>query len=274
MPKSTVSRKVSELEARLGARLLQRTTRQLALTDVGNTFFRHAARVVAEMEEGERAVTELQATPRGLLRVTTPLNFGYLGPIVASFLEREPAVRLEMVCTDRVVHLVEEGFDVAIRAGRLQDSSLIARSLGVMQSYLVATPSFLKKHGTPKAPDDLRSIDCIVFGAGTDRATWKLQSKSKATSVTVRPRIVVNDFDILHDAARGGLGIASIPVFRVLDELRDKRLRRVLPDWCSPDMPVHAVYPSTRHLSPALKAFLDHVQASSVPAAWAGERRQ
>lgn len=259
MPKSTVSRRVSELEERLGARLLQRTTRKLSLTDVGQAFYQHAARVVAEAEEAALVVGRMQEVPRGLLRITAPLNFGHLGPIVASFLARYPDVQAELVCADRVVDLVQEGFDVAVRAGKLADSTLIARSLGVLRNYLVASPAFLGRSGAPKHPQDLERFECLVFGAGVDRATWRLQRRGKTLAVTVRARLAVNDFDFLEAAARSGLGIAMLPVFRCAQHLRAGKLERVLPDWGSPDAPLHAVYPTARHLSPKVKAFLDHL---------------
>ncbi len=268
MPKSTVSRKVSELEERLGARLLQRTTRTLSLTDVGRTYYQHAARVVAEVEEAERAVTQMQETPRGLLRVTIPLNFGVLGPIVAAFMGRYPEVQLELVGLDRVVDLVEEGFDVAIRAGALRDSSLVARSIGTLKSFVVASPTFLRRHGTPKNPEDLQRFDCVVFGAGSDRTSWTLSRDGKTTTVEVKPRLIVNDFEFLDEAARTGLGIAVLPVFRCIEDLRTKKLRRVLPEWCAREVPLHAVYPSTRHLSPKVKAFLDHLREQMTPPPW------
>lgn len=268
MPKSTVSRKVSALEERLGARLLQRTTRKLSLTDVGRTYYQHAARVVAEVEEAERAVHRLQETPRGLLRVTIPLNFGFFAPIVTAFMSRYPEVQLEIVCADRVVDLVEEGFDVAIRAGELGDSSLVARSLGALKSYLVASPGFLRRHGTPDRPEEIGRLDCVVFGAGPDRFTWKLTRGGETTTVRIRPRLVVNDFELLDEAARSGLGIAVLPLFRCIDDLRAKRLRRVLPEWCAREVPLHAVYPSTRHLSPKVRAFLDHLRERMTPPPW------
>ena len=268
MPKSTVSRKVSDLEERLGARLLQRTTRKLSLTEVGRAYYQHAERVVAEAEEAELAVTRLQATPRGHLRVTMPLNFDYFAPIVASFLASYPDVDLELVGTDRVVDLVQEGFDVAVRAGNLADSTLVGRSLGALKSLVVASPKFLAKHGTPKVPADLARFDCLVFGAGPDRATWKLLRDDETLSVGVRPRLVVNDFEFLQEAARAGLGIGMMPVFRASDDLRTKRLRHVLPEWCSPIIPLHVVYASTRHLSPKVKAFVDHVRDGMTPPPW------
>lgn len=268
MPKSTVSRKVSELEERLGARLLQRTTRKLSLTDVGQAYYQHAARVVAEAEEAELVVGRMQEVPRGLLRVTTPINFGYLGPIVASFLARYPEVQIEMLCADRVVDLIQEGFDLAVRAGHLADSTLIPRSLGVLRSYVVASPAFLKKHGTPKQPRDLERLDCVVFGAGVNRSSWKLHGNRETLTVNVKARFTVNDFDFLEEAARAGLGVAMLPVFRCIEHIRAKRLERVLPDWCSPEIPIHAVYPSTRHLSPKVKAFLDHLRERMTPPPW------
>jgi DNA-binding transcriptional LysR family regulator len=268
MPKSTVSRKVSELEERLGARLLQRSTRKLSLTDVGRTYYQHAARVVAELEEAERAVNRMQESPRGRLRVTMPLNFGFLAPIVSAFLRRYPEVQLELIGADRVVDLVEEGFDVAIRAGDLRDSSLIARSLGSLESYLVASPAYLRRHGTPKSPQELERFACVVFGAGPERSRFKLTRAGKATTVQVDARLTVNDFEFLEDFARSGQGIAALPVFRCIDDIRRKKLRRVLPDWCTRAVALHAVYPSTRHLSPKVTAFLDHLREQMTPPPW------
>lgn len=268
MPKSTVSRKVSDLEARLGARLLQRTTRKLSLTDVGQTYFQHAARVVADLEEADRVVARLQEAPRGLLRVTTPLNFGHLGPIVAAFLKRYAEVKVEIVCADRVVDLVQEGFDVAVRAGPLADSSLIARPLGTLKSFVVASPSFVRRHGAPKTPEELAELDCVVFGAGAERSSWRLERQGKTRTVDVKPRLIVNDFDLLSEAARAGLGVAKLPLFRCADDLRAKALRRVLPEWLCPEIPLHAVYPSTRHLSPKVKAFIDHLRSAMTPPPW------
>lgn len=268
MPKSTVSRKVSELEERLGARLLQRTTRKLRLTEVGQAFYQHAARVVAEAEEAELVVVRMQEVPRGLVRVTTPLNFGFLGPIIASFLARYPEVQVEMVCADRVVDLIEEGFDVAVRAGPLADSALISRSLGALRSYAVASPAFLEQHGTPTEPQDLERFDCIVFGAGGDRSSWRLHRDREALTIKVRARFTVNDFDVLDEAARSGLGVAMLPAFRCLEPMGARRLERVLPEWCSPEIPLQAVYPSTRQLSPKVKAFLDHLRDRMAPPPW------
>src|SRR5216684_1902815 len=188
MPKSTVSRKVSDLEERLKSRLLQRTTRKLSLTDVGRTYYDYCARIVGEIEDGERAVSRLQESPRGLLRVTAPVNVAFLGPIVSDYLKRYPEVRLDLLCTGRAVDLVEERFDVAIRAGTLADSSLIARSLGTVSWFLVATPAYLKKR------------DCMAFGVGTT-CELRLRAGDQAAHVAVSARFVVSDLDILYSVA-------------------------------------------------------------------------
>lgn len=260
MPKSTVSRKVSELEERLGARLLQRTTRKLSLTDVGRTYYAHAARVLAEVEEAELAVTRMQEVPRGRLRVSAPINIGYLGPLFTSFLERYPEVDLEMVCSDRVSDLIEEGFDVAIRIGKLADSSLIARYLGSSKSYAVASPQLLQHRAALKSPKELERFPAVLFGAMPEPTVWRLVRGDEEVKVTLRPRFVVNDFDLVHRGALDGQGIALLPGERAHDDLRTKKLVHLLPDWCSPAAPFHAVYPSTRHLSPKVKAFVEHLQ--------------
>jgi len=268
MPKSTVSRKVSDLESRLGARLLQRTTRKLSLTDVGNTYYQHARRVVDEVEEAERAVTQMQEAPRGLLRITTPLTFRYLGSIVASFLERYPDVQVEMVGTDRVVDLIDEGFDLAVRAGELADSTLIARSLGSERSVIAANPQFIDRRGAPSSPSDLAEIDCVVFSGTSDPTNWTLRGDGETVTTRVSARLTVNDFEVVRQVAVAGGGIALLPLSLCCDDLRAGRLVRVLPDWCSPAAPIHAVYPSTRHLSPKVSAFLDHLQAVMSPPPW------
>ena len=257
MPKSSVSRKVSELEDRLGVRLLQRTTRKLGLTDAGRLYFERSARIIAETEEAEQAVSDLQAVPRGRLRVTAPLSFGMLGPMVASFLQRYPDVQVELVCTDRRVDMVEEGFDVAIRAGPLDDSTLIARSLGTLTRVLLASPAYLRRHGSPRAPADLTGHSCLVFGAGQAPAVWTLHSGERKVEVRVSPRYSVNELDLMLEAVRAGVGIAWTDEFVATDDLRAGRLRQVLRGWVSSGTPIHAVYPTARHLSPKVVAFVE-----------------
>ncbi|MDC0744936.1 LysR family transcriptional regulator [Polyangium mundeleinium] len=260
LPKSTVSRKISELEERMGARLLQRTTRKLSLTDAGRIYYERTAAILGEIEEAEQAVGRLQAAPRGLLRVTVPLGFDMLGPIVAEFLERHPDVQIQMVCTDRRVDLVEERFDMAIRAGPLQDSMLVARHLGTAKTALVAAPSYCKRHGIPQTPADLQKHSCVAFGVNATPNVWIFESGGKRTEVRITPRLTVNDQELIREAVLAGVGIAWLPEHLYTDGLRKGHLRRLLPEWGAPaDVPVHALYPTTRQLSPKVVAFIDLV---------------
>ncbi len=268
MPKSTVSRKVSELEERLKTRLLQRTTRKLSLTDAGRTYYDYCARIATEVEEADRALSRLQKTPRGVLRVTAPVNFEYFGPIIGDFLKRYPEIRLELLCTGRTVDLVEEGFDVAIRAGTLADSTLIARSLGSSPWHLVATPGYLKRRGRPQSPEDLKKHDVLFFGNGRNPVDLRLQNGDVSVQVALIARMIVNDMRILHAVAAAGLGIALLPAMLSVNDLRTGRLKRVLPDWSPPSTPVHVVYPSSRHLSPLVKSFVEHLQERMSPPPW------
>jgi DNA-binding transcriptional LysR family regulator len=268
MPKSTVSRKVTELEARLKARLLQRTTRKLSLTDIGRTYYDYCVRIVSEIDDAERAVSRLQDAPQGLLRVTAGVSSSYLGPIVSDFLKRYPEVRLEMFCTGRVVDLIEERFDLAIRAGTLADSTLVARTLGTVRWFLVASVAYLKKRGRPKSPDDLKAHDCMLFGSAQSALSLHLEDGEQSAQVALSPRMFVNDMDILHAGATAGLGIALLPAFQCVEDLRARRLERVLRDWCPPPTPIHVVYPTARHVSPKVKTFIDHLQQAMTPPPW------
>jgi DNA-binding transcriptional LysR family regulator len=268
MPKSTVSRKVTELEERLKARLLQRTTRRLGLTDVGRTYYDYCARIVAELEDADRAVSSLQAEPRGLLRITAGTNVGWLGSIVGEYLKRYPEVSVELVCTGRIVDLVEERFDLGIRAGALADSTLVARSLGAVRWFFVATPAYLKRRGRPKSPDDLKGHDCLLFGAGAASLTLRLAKGEQSAQIALSARMLVNDMDVSRAAATAGVGIAVLPASQCVEELRARKLERVLRDWEVPATPVHVVYPTARHVTPKVKTFVEHLQQRMTPPPW------
>ncbi len=257
LPKSSVSRKVSDLEDRLGARLLQRTTRKLGLTDVGRIYYERCARIVGEIEEADQAVGRMQAAPCGLLRVTAPLAFSMLGPIVAEFLKRYPEIQIELVCTDRLVDLVNEGFDVAIRAGQLNDSTLVSRNLGTIERVMVAAPAYLQQHKSPQTPADLTSHACITFGTGSAPGVWTLHDGDRKTEVRVTSRLCINDLEIMIEVVRAGIGIGLMPKFVCVEDLQTGRLQPVLSDWRSATVPVQAIYPTTRHLSPKVLAFVD-----------------
>jgi DNA-binding transcriptional LysR family regulator len=268
MPKSTVSRKVADLEERLATRLLQRTTRKLSLTDAGRMYFDHGVRIVHELEAADSAVGSMQARPRGLLRVTAGPSSPWLGDIVADYMKRNPEVQIELLVTGRTVDLVEERFDVGIRAGALADSSLVARKLGNATWFLVATPAYLKKRGRPRTPDDLKQHDCLLFGAGSASVTVRLDRGDQSVHVPIAARLLVSDFDALGAATLAGLGIALLPVFQGIDGVRAHRLERVLHDWAAPSTPMHVVYPTARHLSATVKSFIEYVQQRMTPPPW------
>ncbi len=271
IPKSTASRRVAALEARLGAQLLRRTTRRMRLTDLGEAYHERAARVVAEAHAADRLVAELGATPCGALRVSAPLAFAFLGPIFSEFLTRHPAVQVELTCTDRVVDLVGEGFDVAVRAGRMADSSLVARRLGAVRRALVAAPSYLRRRGAPRAPAELAEHDTVVFRGGLEADTWTLRSEREQVELRPSPRLVVNDYTVLREAVVAGLGIALLPDYLEATG-PGRRLARVLPAWTGPEVPVHAVYPPAGRTSKKLAALLDLLKRRFAPAPRAPRR--
>jgi DNA-binding transcriptional LysR family regulator len=276
MPKSTVSRKIAELEQRLDSRLLQRTTRKLSLTDAGRAYYDYCARIVSDIDEAERAVTSLQAIPKGLLRITAPINMGFLAPIISDYLKRFPEVNIDLFCTARTVDLVEERFDLGLRAGVLADSTLIARNLGTIKWFLVASPGYLKKRGRPRLPEDLKKHDCLLFGpTGHNTAELRLHNASSGSAdgeqskqLTVPARIMTGDTGVLHAAAVAGLGIAVLPAFQCVADLRSRKLERVLTDWGPAATPMHIVYPSIRHVSPKVTSFVEHLQQRMTPPPW------
>lgn len=256
LPKSTVSRKISALEARLGTRLLQRTTRSIALTEAGRTYHEHCLRILAEVEASERAMTSYQDEPRGLLRVTAALRLRFLGDVFAELLRKYPELRVELVCTDRNTAIVEEGFDMAIRAGALEDSSLIARKLGQVEQVLVASPAYLQRHGEPEHPRELRRHQGLLFGSAKGGAAWTLRRGDEQAPASPEPRLVANDFDVIHAAALAGHGVAMLAEIKVREQLAAGRLRRVMPEWRPPEVPLHALYPSAQHLAPKVAALV------------------
>jgi DNA-binding transcriptional LysR family regulator len=268
MPKSTVSRKVTELEERLKSRLIQRTTRKLSLTDVGRTYYEYCARIAGEVEDAEQAVNNLQATPRGHLRITAGTNAQYLGPIVADFLRRNPDVTVELFCTGRTVDLIEERFDLGIRAGALADSTLIAKSLGRVSWFVVAAPIYFKKRKRPKSPDDLQEHEWLLFGSGQATVPLRFERNGPPVDVNASPRLMVNDMDVALSAALAGQGLTLLPAFLCADAIRAGKLERLLHEWVVPSVPIHVVYPSTRHLSPKVKSFIDHLQQRMTPPPW------
>ena len=260
LSKSAVSKQVGRLEDRMGLRLLNRTTRRLSLTEAGAAFYQGCRRVVAEAEATERAVTRLASAPRGRLKVNAPMSFGvrHLAPALPDFMARYPELTVDLALNDRVVDLVEEGFDVAIRIARLADSSLIARRLAPNRLVLCAAPSYLRAHGAPRAVEDLKGHECLLYSYLAVGDVWRLCGPGGERRLRVTGRLRINNGDALLAATLGGFGVALLPCFICGEDLRAGRLIHVLPEWSGPaDTVIAAVYPASRNLSPKVRVFVD-----------------
>ena len=274
LPKSTVSRKVAQLEERLGAVLLERTTRKLSLTEVGAAFYERCARISREVDEAELAV-QGRRDPQGLLRFAASPECAStcLFELVSEFLLAHPEVDIELELTERAVDLMEEGLDLWIGVGRPVDAAASARSLGLVQRTLVASPSYLERRGTPERPEDLEGHDLIVLGNPRRGATLELRGRDgERVAITARPRLVVNSVEMLRDAVVAGVGIGLLPDFRCVDELETGALRGFMHEWTHSDAALHAVYPTARHLSAKVRSFLEHLVNRLQPAPWVGAR--
>jgi DNA-binding transcriptional LysR family regulator len=261
MPKSTLSRRISQLETHLGCRLLHRTTRSLQLTELGTIFYQHCIRVAAEAKEAERMLALSQETPRGLLRVAAPAEFGTvrLGELAAKYLHQYSEVRLELYLSNRFVDIVEEGFDLALRAGRLKDSSLIARRLKDSRMVVCAAPCYLETHGEPHIPEDLHKHICLTYSNSDGRTTLHFSAANQLRKIPLEGKLVSNSMEALQDAAIAGLGIAILPWLMCQDTLKQGALQPILEDWQLPMSGIYVVYPSPRHLTPKVRSFIDFI---------------
>ncbi|MBS0245774.1 MAG: LysR family transcriptional regulator [Proteobacteria bacterium] len=263
--KSAVSRHVAALEAELGARLFHRTTRSLTLTEAGRGYYERASRILADLADADASVSQLQAAPRGRLRVNAPMSFGFLhlAPALGDFLALYPEIELDVTLTDRFVDLIDEGVDVAVRIGSLTDSSLVARRLAVIRRVLCASPDYLKARGVPATPDALKAHDCLSNTNITVTREWRFihpdgtPSAGAAWPVEVKGRMSANNGDMLRVAALRGHGFVHLPTFIVGEDLRAGTLVSVLDPYIAQDLTLNAVYPTARHLSPKVRAFVD-----------------
>ncbi|ALG73942.1 hypothetical protein VY88_19760 [Azospirillum thiophilum] len=260
---SAISRRIAQMENRLGTRLLARTTRRVALTDAGATFCLRARAILAALDEAEQALTEMNEEPRGTLRITLPVMFGQMlvAPLLPSYLKRYPGVTLEASLSDRNVRLVDEGFDLAVRIGRLADSSLIARRLRSMRRRVVASPGYLERHGTPQVPADLARHDCLTLMTGSGRPEWEFLVDGVRETLRPNGSFQADNLWMLRHAAVGGLGLVRLGDFIVEDDIKAGRLVPVLTAQELTDEAIHAVYPATRHVSPKVRSFIEHLLA-------------
>lgn len=258
---SAVSKQVSRLEDRLGARLINRTTRRLGLTEEGQAFFERAQRILADVSEAEQAVTQLHGAPRGTLKLNAPVVFGrmHIAPLLPGFIAQQPEMRVDFTVNDRYVDLLEEGLDLVIRIGELKDSSLIARRLATNKRLLVATEDYLAKHGTPEKPSDLLRHNCLVYLYRQQRNNWQFDGPDGPETVEVRGNLEANNAEVILELARAGQGIALMPTWLVGECLRKGHLRQVMKDYQASDSQIYAVYPPGRHLSPKVRSFVDYL---------------
>lgn len=263
-PKQSVSRRLLALEAHLGVRLFDRSTRALRLTPEGALLRESARRVIADIEETRRALADRSSAPEGLLGISAPVLLGQtvLGEVASRILAAHPKLRLEIVLSDRRVDLIEEGFDAAIRVGTQEDSSLISRVFAHAETVIVASPSTLAASKEPVRPADLADRPCIVFGNAEARPTWTLTDGARTESVTVSGRLTCTSLMLCLDAARAGAGFANIPAFIARPHLESGAIKRVLPTWRSDLAPLRIVYSSKRLMSARLRAFLEETVAS------------
>jgi DNA-binding transcriptional LysR family regulator len=259
--KSAVSAHVQRLEERLGIRLLNRTTRRLSVTEAGAAYYRHCARILAEAETAEQMATALQREPRGTLRISAPDSFGsiHVAPAVPAFLKRYPELSLDIALSPAHVNLVDEGLDLAIRIGVLEDSPLVVRKLAPSRLVVCAAPAYLRERGQPREPGDLAKHNCLCTSLLPWGDEWRLTGKRSEVRVAVGGSFRSNSAEMLRAAALDGIGIALLPAWAVAEPLRAGALRRVLDPWEPPASTIYAAYPGNRLMSMKVRAFVDHL---------------
>jgi len=262
---SMAGKHVSAIEEQLKVRLLQRSTRMLTLTDVGQAYYTRCKRILEEYEDANREARDAQQTVRGMLRVAAPTTFGamHLGSVVASYLAAYPEVAVETVLGDRYVDLLADRIDVAIRIGRLEDSDLVARRLAPCRMLLCAAPSFVSRHGALTVVEQLRHAPRLAFTEAVSAGDWTITDPSGNSHVINGPvRLAANNMQMLLAAALAGAGVAYGPSFVFGDSLAAGTLQVLMPDHKTPELAIHAIYPSKRHVSLKLRRFIEHLSAS------------
>jgi DNA-binding transcriptional LysR family regulator len=257
---SVTSKHVAKLERALGVRLLNRSTRKLSLTEAGAAYYEHCARIVDEIESSKRVVAQLQATPRGMLRVTAPVTFANsrLAPVLPDFFRKHPDVQIDLSASNRVVDLAEDGFDVAIRIVRSLPPNVIARELRPVRWHLVASPAYLEHEGTPVHPAGLTRHNCLIFTTLLQNGVWHFQHDKDRVEVAVHGSLICNTVEALHDLVCAGMGITLLPGYMAGADIRSGKLKRLLPEWeIESGAHLYAVYLPTRHMAPKVRVFVD-----------------
>ena len=268
---SSVSRQVADLEAHLDARLLNRTTRRLSLTESGQAFYERCVQLLADLEEAEVAVTAASIVPRGTLRLTCSATFGarHLAPAIAAFVARHAQIQFNVELSERVVDLVEEGFDLAVRVGETGSQNLVGRRIGTTRIVCCAAPSYLERHGEPRAPEDLATHACLTYEYAPNRNVWRFRDRQgREHTVRIAGPVHANNGRFNEALAAAGLGIAREPDFIVGPDVRAGRLRPILCDFEPPPLNIYVAYPSRRHLSAKVRAFADFLVERFASAEW------
>ncbi len=257
----SVVRVLASLEQKLNVRLLHRTTRRIALTDEGRQYLERCRRILSDIEEAELSLTTQQAEPSGNLHISAPVQFGqmHVTPVVTGFIQRYKRVHVNLLLLDRVVNMVEEGMDVAIRIGSLKDSSMIVIPVGEIRRVFCASPKLLKKTGTPKHPEELSSYDCIKFTGLGARKTWEFRDQGKPLSVKVDGPFESNQVRAAIDVTASGAGFGVFLSYQIAPLVKEKKLKILLPDFEPPPLPVNIVYPHVKLISSRVRAFVDCV---------------
>ena len=279
LSRSAISKYVSDLEQDLGVQLLNRTTRHASANESGQAYFERALVILADLDAADHAVAQLQATPRGLLRINAPMSFGtlQLGSALADFMGLYPELKIQLVLSDEQVDPVQGGYDVTLRIADLESSSLIARKIVAIDRAICASPSYLNQHGEPKHPRDLRSHAMLTYGFLLTGNQWKLTGKDGEHWIQPEWTLCANNAEVLRDAAVKGRGVALIPVFILGDALKTGTLRVVLEGYRAPPLALYAIYPPTRHLPVKVRLFIDFLVerfGADTVAYWSNEQRR
>lgn len=260
LSKSVVSKYVTRLEERLGARLLNRTTRRIRLTEIGQTFYERSQQGLQEIKEAEAEVSRLQGEPRGKLRINAPLSFGvlHIAPAIPEFMARYPELAVDIQFDDRKIDAVTGGYDVSVRISELDDSSLVARRIGPCYHAIVASPDYLAKHGTPRMPQDLQDHQIVSYQYQESSKNWGfIDEEGKSTLASVTGNIEMNNSLGMREAVLNGAGIMRAPTFVVGKDIQQGRLKPLLTQFKTLQLSIYVVYPQRRHLSPKVRAFVD-----------------
>ena len=260
MSRAAVSKYITDLEQHLGGRLFNRTTRKVSLTEAGHAYFTRCKQVLEDIEDAESVVSGLSSEPRGVLRLSVPMSFGFrqLAPIIADFHRKYPGIEVDLSLNDRIIDVVEEGYDLVLRITQPEDSSLVARRIADCRFAIAASPDYLKRHGQPQRPEDLSDHQCLQYSYAWSTQLWKLREANDDIRIRVTGPLTTNNGEMICAAAIEGMGICLLPTFICCDALRTGQLQQILSDHTPAPIGIYLVYPSSRLLSTKVRRFIDH----------------